>query len=92
MSHNFEMIEEDPCVYIKRSNDKLIILSLYVDDIPIAGNSKEYILEIKGWLSSKFEMKDMGEAANILRFKISRDRSKKLVSLSQKQHIKKILK
>ena len=41
------MIEEDHCVYIKRSKDKLVILSLYVDDILIAGNSKEYILEIK---------------------------------------------
>ena len=82
MSHNFEMIKEDHCVYIKRSKDKLVILSLYVDDILIAKNSKEYILEIKGWLLSKFEMKDMDEAAYILGVKISRDRSKKLVSLS----------
>ena len=72
MSHNFEMIEEDHCVYIKRSKDKYVILSLYVDDILIAENSKEYILEIKGWLSSKFEMKDMGEAAYILGVKVSR--------------------
>ena len=61
MSHNFDMIEEDHCVYIKRSKDKFVILSLYSNDILIVGNSKEYILEIKGWLSSKFEMKDMGE-------------------------------
>ena len=73
MSHNFEMIEEDHCVYIKRSKDKFLILSLYIDNILIVGNSKEYILEIKGWLSSKFEMKNMGEAAYILGDKISRD-------------------
>ena len=34
----------------------------------------------------------MGEAAYILGVKISRDRKKKLVSLSQEQYIKKILK
>ena len=57
MSHNFEMIEEDTlCLY----------LVLYVHDILIVRNSKEYILEIKGWLSSKLEMKDMGEAAYTL--------------------------
>ena len=28
MSHNFEIIEEDHCVYIKRSKEKFIILSL----------------------------------------------------------------
>ena len=91
MSHNFEMIEEDHCVYIRRSKDKLVILSLYVDDILIVRNSKEYILEMKLWLSSKFEMKDMSEAAYIIRVKISRDRSKKLLSLLQEQYIKKIL-
>ena len=91
MSHNFEMIEEDYYFYIKRSKDKFVILSLYVDDILIVGNIKEYILEIKGWLSSKFEMKNMGEGAYILGFKISRDQSKKLVSLSQEKCIKKIL-
>ena len=85
------MIDEDHCIYIKRSMDKFIIMSLYVDDILIAGNSKEYINEIKGWLSSNFEMKDMGEAAYILGVKISRDRSKKLLSLSQEPYINKIL-
>ena len=72
--NGFTMIDEDHCVYIKRSMDKFIIMSLYVDDILIAGNSKEYVNEIKGWLSSNFEMKDMGEAAYILGVKISRDR------------------
>ena len=91
MSHNFEMIEEYHCVYIKSSKDKFVILSLYVDDILIARNSKEYILEIKGWLSSKFEIKDMGEATYILGVKISKDQTKKLVPLSQEQCIKKIL-
>ena len=36
-------------------------------------------------------MKDMGEAAHILGVKISRNRSKKLLSLSQEPYIKKIL-
>ena len=71
--------------------DKFIIMSLCVDDILIAGNSKEYINEIKGWLSSNFEMKDMGEATYILGVKISRDRSKKLLSVSQEPYINKIL-
>ena len=81
--NGFIMIDEDHCVYI--------IMSLYVDDILIAGNSKKYVNEIKEWLSSNFEIKDMGEAAYILGVKISRDRSKKLLSLSQESYINKIL-
>ena len=85
------MIEEDHYVYIKRSKDKFLVLSLYVDDLLMIGNNVEYIKEIKGWLSSKFEMKDMGEATYILGVNISKDRSKNLVSLLQEPYIKKIL-
>ena len=47
MSHNFEMIEENHYVSIKRLKNKFVILYLHIDDILIARNSKEYILEIK---------------------------------------------
>ena len=57
-------------------------MSLYVDDILLAGNDMEMIIATKGWLSSYFEMKDMGEADYILGVKILRDCSKKLLSLS----------
>ena len=72
----FTMMEEDHCVYLKRSSDGFVILSLYVDDILIAGNSKEMIDTTKKWLSSNFEMKDMGEASYVLGVKIIRDRSR----------------
>ena len=60
LNYDFKMIEEDHYVYVKRSNDKLTILSLYVDDILIAGNDKEFVFSIKRWLSTNFDMKDMG--------------------------------
>ena len=91
LSNGFTMIDEDNCVYTKRSKGKFVIMSLYVDDILIAGNDKDFVMDVKAWLSSSFEMKDMGEAAYILGVKISRDRSKRLLSLSQETYIKKVL-
>uniref|UniRef100_A0A2N9HLT2 Reverse transcriptase Ty1/copia-type domain-containing protein n=1 Tax=Fagus sylvatica TaxID=28930 RepID=A0A2N9HLT2_FAGSY len=90
-SFGFEMIEEDHCVYLKRSKRSILILSLYVDDILLAENDMDSIVTTKKWLSSTFEMKDMGEANFVLGVKITRDRSKKLLSLSQETYIKKIL-
>ena len=87
----FTMMEEDHCVYLKRSSDGFVILSLYVDDILIAGNGKEMIDTTKKWLSSNFEMKDMGEASYVLGVKIIRDRAKRLLGLSQETYIKKML-
>ena len=75
--------------YIKQ--DKYASLSLYVDDILIAGNDLEFVQTIKGWLSSTFEMKDMGELTYILGEKIHRNRSNRIVALSQEYYIKKIL-
>jgi hypothetical protein len=85
------MTEEDHCVYLTCSNNSFIILSLYVDDILIAGNTKEMIDTTKKWLSSNFEMKDMGEASYILGVKIIRDRAKRLLGLTQETYIKKML-
>ena len=85
------MIDEDRCVYSKRSGSKFIIMTLYVDDILIAGNNVEYLKDIKSWLSFNFEMKDMANAIYILGVKISRDRSRRLLSLSQETYINKVL-
>jgi hypothetical protein len=62
-------------------------LSLYVD-ILIAENSKELIDTTKRWLSSNFEMKEMGEASYVLGVKIVRDRVKRLLGLTQETNIK----
>lgn len=87
ITYDFKMINEDHCVYVKRSDEKFVILSFYIDDILIVGNKKEYVMNIKNWLSINFDMKDMGEADYILGVKIKRDRTKELLALSQENYI-----
>jgi hypothetical protein len=91
LKDGFIMMEEDHCVYLKHSNNSFIILSLYVDDILIARNNKEMIDTTKKWLSSNFEMKDMGKASYVLGVKIIRDHPKRLLGLTQETYIKKML-
>ena len=89
VSNGFTMIEEDHCVYVKRSKKSFLILSLYVDDILLAGNDMDMIVATKEWLSSNFEMKDMGEADFVLGIKIFRDRSRRFLGMSLETYIKK---
>jgi len=91
LKDGFTMMEEDHCVYLKRSNNSFIILSLYVNDILIVGNNEEMIDTTKKWLSSNIEMKDMGEASYVLGVKIIRDCAKRLLGLTQETYIKKML-
>ena len=90
----FEFIknEDDPCVYKKVSGSAIVFLVLYIDDILLIENNVPLLTEVKGWLSGKFSMKDMGETTFILGIKIYRDRSRRLLGLSQSMYIDKVLK
>ena len=83
---------EDNCVYTKFKNGKFIFLVLYVDDILLASSDVSLLLETKKFLSSKFDMKDLGEASFVLGIEIHRDRNKGVLGLSQKAYIERILK
>jgi hypothetical protein len=50
-----------------------MILCLYVDDILIFGTSLDVIKGVKGFLSNKFEVKDLGEVDVILNIKLLRE-------------------
>jgi hypothetical protein len=69
-----------------------IILILYVDNILLASSDKNLLHETKGFLSSNFDMKDLGDASYVLGIKIHRDRTKGVLGLSQKAYIEKVLK
>jgi hypothetical protein len=55
-----------------------------VDDILLTSSDVSLLLEIKRFLSSNFDMKDLGEASFILGIEIHRDRRKGVLGLSQK--------
>ena len=84
--------KDEPCVYKKVSGSKVVFLILYVDDILLIGNDIPTLQSVKTWLGNFFSMKDLGEAAYILGIKIYRDRSRRLLGLSQSTYIDKILK
>lgn len=60
------MVEEEHYVYVKTNNGCFVILSSHADDILLAGFSLEMLNENKSWLSSIFEVKDMGEASYVI--------------------------
>jgi hypothetical protein len=89
---DFKENEEDNCIYAKFRNGKFIFLILYVDDILLASSDVSLLLETKRFLSSNFDMKDLGEASFVLGIEIHRDRGKGLLGLSQKAYLEKVLK
>ena len=90
-SFGFEQNLDEPCVY-KRHQDKVVMfLVLYVDDILLIGNDVGITSLVKIWLSSQFDMKDLGEANYIRGIKRWRVRKNIMLGLSQSGYIDKIL-
>ena len=83
--------EDEPCVYKRVSGSHVSFLVLYVDDILLIGNDIPSLKAVKTWLGNSFSMKDLGDATYILGIRIYRDRSRRLIGLSQSTYIDKVL-
>ncbi|GKC58417.1 zinc finger, CCHC-type containing protein, partial [Tanacetum coccineum] len=67
LSNGYLLNQADKCVYSKfDETGKGVIICLYVDDMLIFGTDQVQVDLTKEFLSSKFSMKDMGEADVIL--------------------------
>ena len=90
--NGYHKTQADHCVFVKRFNGgDFLILLLYVDDMLIVGRNHMEIRALKKALSGSFSMKDMGPAKQILGMHIVRDRTKKLLWLSQEKYVTKVL-
>ena len=81
----------DQCIYVKVNGSRFMFLVLYVDDILLTSNNLGLIRETKQFLSQNFDMEDTGEASYVIGIEIQRNRSRKILWLSQKAYINKIL-
>ena len=81
----------DQYIYFKVSRNKYIFLVLYVNDILLTSNDLGLLHETKQFLIQNFEMKDMGEVSYIIGIEIHRDRAQRILGLSQKAYVKKLL-
>lgn len=70
----------------------MIYLLLYLDDMLIECKSTYEISQLKKMLGSEFEMKDLGATKRILGIDIKTDRVLGVLTLSQFDYVKKVLK
>ena len=93
LSQGYRRSDIDHCLYTKKvKHGSLLILNLYVDDMLLAGSSKDEMATLQSKLNDTFYMKDLGNANHILGMRIMRERQKRLLYLSQAEYIDKVLK
>lgn len=81
----------DQCIYHRISENKMIFLTIYVDDVLIFTNDIDQLNHVKRELSKNFKMTDMGIATSILGIRLTRDATKHTITIDQSQYIADVL-
>lgn len=88
-SIGFKQSVADPCVYVKKNNDHLLLVVVYMDDLIIIANTAEEMTKVKESLSVRFKMTDMGKLHYCLGITIEQEGQ--CLWINQKQYISNIL-
>ena len=91
ISQGFTRLSSDYAIYVRRVNDSLIIVAVYVDDSILMTDSKKTMTEIKEILKSKFEMTDCGELKFFLGIQVHRNLKDRTITLGQEHFVEQIL-
>ncbi|CAL1369869.1 unnamed protein product [Linum trigynum] len=90
LAHGFSHNSADKCIYSKCTKEYMVIICLYVDDMLIIGTNMKGINETKEYLTSCFQMKDLGEVDTILGIEVKKHSGG--FALSQSHYVEKMLK
>jgi len=72
LSHGFVCSHADPSMFISRTDSRILVLLLYVDNIILTGNSEVVLQRFIALLSHQFPMKDLGDLHYFLGIQVVR--------------------
>lgn len=82
----------DVCMFAySRGSSKLWVVVWVIDDCVIADNDAALREEFVSWLGTRFPVEDKSELSWILHVKVSRDRGRRSISLSQELYVRDLL-
>ena len=78
----FTRLEADPCIYVKNTETvvngttttKYLMVALYVDDLLIAGSTKNMVTQLETIFESKYKMKKLNAIKQLLGMGIFHDK------------------
>ena len=59
LDNGFDKCDGEPTLYIKKTEGKILIVVLYVDDVIFTGNDDQLIENFKSVMKEEFEMTDV---------------------------------
>jgi hypothetical protein len=91
LSYGFIRLDEDHCLFILHIGTKVILLFIYVDDIYLAGSSKQILDDFVVFFKSKFKIKLLGVPQQLIGVRLTWGRNFESVHMSVSKHINALL-
>ncbi len=57
----FRMSDANHSFYVRKSDEGIVVITIYVDDLIVGGDNEKEVEHVKSLLKQKFDMKDLGE-------------------------------
>src|ERR1700742_321134 len=86
-SMGFKCIYSDNGIYVYQKGSDRVLMPVFVNDGVLASNSLPLLNSPVSELSKHFKLRNLGETSFILGMQVTRDRSKRILALSQRQYI-----
>ena len=86
----FHPTSPDHSVFVAVDLVGVVLVAIYVEDLVIFSKGERQMTELKG-ISAEFDMKDLREICHCLGLKITRNRERRTIRLSQAHAIQKLL-
>lgn len=84
-------LNAEPCIYISKKGEDIMLIAIYVDDLIITCNNMDWIKQMKSELKKKFEMKDLGAIHFCLGIEFHQDIDKATITMSQSKYTEEVL-
>jgi Reverse transcriptase (RNA-dependent DNA polymerase) len=99
LDNGFTRLEADPCIYVNNIetivNDvkttKYLMVALYVDDLLIAGSTKNMVTQLETVFEAKYKMKKLNVIKQLLDMGIFHDKLRNAIYITQQQYIDNIV-
>ena len=92
LKFGFVKLISDTCVYLKRYDNLICIVTIYVDDLLIAGSNINIVNDVKNLFKSSYQIKDLGPISNLLGCRILQNTTLSTITMDQIFYTKNILK
>ena len=90
LQNGFEKCYCEHTLFVRKEEERCLIVSLYVDDLIYTRNSTEMFEEFKSSMMNEFSMTDLGKMRSFLGVEVVQD--KKVIFITQRKYAEEILK